>query len=524
MCEVYPGPRCSPDMDKRVNARRDALALAEATHGENSPEAQIAKLRLERAISDWESTPDGLDHLEQRAKRFDNEFTKRDLARAVQARTMQVNALKEIENGRVDALTVLYADPTGFYSNDEIKSVIESAREEQERYARKDELVITEQDTAAYLAFLDRTEKTLRARQAGQLTKEQADALQTMHELPAPDILNAKAYDRIRYGTDKSKQQLFAEFNRLAGVQGTTPQFAAAYYEGYRKQYLEKFAHLDKKDRPDAPKQWIRGEEDWAGYAKNYATNYAPHDPASMYALYRLRNDENAIPDHLKVAKRLYASIDLETASPAPVDDSPKAKREALSPRNSRIIEVGIVVYNARGKEVDRYQQLIRPEQAFLDQHGTGAEDVHHISADDLRGQPDWDAVKMRVAKKLEGKVMLGHNVEGFEKGQLTYHVPGYNQQNEVPIIDTLDQARKHYDLKLYKLENVCGAAGIEYNGKESHRALYDADVTGRAHFAMKRQFKKVWNSKPARRSAPILKDEPLGSRWMNYAPQRRGF
>jgi DNA polymerase III epsilon subunit-like protein len=507
MCEAWPGPRCSHDMDKKVKAREAALAKVEAAYGKDSPKYALALARLEYAQQEWNATPDGITKLKDRVKKFDNEFTRADLFKAEQARQLQTNAAKEIKTGRLNAFAVLFEDQTGFYEHAEVASVIEASREYQERFAVRDRKVITEQSAEAYSSFLNSIEERLEKR--GKLDASKKQVLAQLREMPAPDSINAAAYAYIPTGMARSKDQLKDEIGRLADIQGVSDNVAATYYEAYRQQYLDEFAGKEETERPDPPESWVRGEGDFAGYTKDFNTNFAPRDDASLYAIYRLRSDQNAIPQHFKT-ERTIASIDLETAGPT--------GKPGMEPKNGHIIEVGIIVITPSGKEISRYSQLVRPDQKFLDLHGTGAEDVHHISVQDLNGKPDWNQIAPRVAKILEGKVVLGHNVP-YEKKWLTNKLEGFDSDRKVAFLDTRDYGQKHQDLPNFRLKTVSHANNVEY-GDGAHRAEYDAERTVQVYLQQQRYIKKTWNSKLARRNAPALNDVAPGSRWDLYRPR----
>ena len=506
MCKAWPGPRCSHDMDKKVQAREAALAKAEEQHGKDSSQCRLAAARLEYAKQDWYATPKGIEYLELRADQFQNEFTKADLFKAKQARQLQINAADEINTGRLNAFTVLFEDQTGFYSKDEVASVIESSREYQEFFAIRDKVEIKQQSIESYESFLSSIEARLDKR--GKLDTAKKQVLEQLRSMPAPDAINAAAYAYINTAMERSKRMLKDEIKRVADIQGVNENVASAYYEAYREQYIREFARKDEKDRPDPPEDWVRGEGPWAGYTKDLNSNFAPRDRASLYAMYRLRSDQNAIPNHHK-AERMIASIDLETAGPT--------GKAGFDPKNGHIIEVGIIVITPSGKEISRYSQLIRPDQKFLDLHGTGAEDVHHISVGELNGKPDWNQVQSRIAKILEGKVLLAHN-KSYEEKWLNSKLEGFNADRKVPFIDTRDHAQKHQDLPNYQLKTVSHANNVEY-GDGAHRAEYDAERTVQAFLQQQRYIKKTWNSKLARRNAPTLPDVAPGSRWDLYRP-----
>jgi len=505
MCEEFPGPRCSYDANKKLVARHRRVLDAQKKYGTDSPQAQLAAAKYQNAVNEYDATPKGIQSLaEELAANPENEELTRRLKVAEATRTLQTNALKEIRNGRVENIAVITSALKSFQDKEEAVSIIESSRESAEKYKLRGnpDNIKFSADEKGYVKFLDNLETSLNNKYGeGNIPPEYAEALTNLKESDAPDFVNMQAYTNLPTAFDRSRKQLISEIKNAAALQGVSPKIAAEYYEAYRKQYKDEFADLPSSERPDPPEHWIRGEFGQSGYAKDPNSNFAPHDAASAYAIYRLRADDAAIPDYMKHS-RTIASIDLETAGPS--------GREGFEPEYGRIIEVGVKLYSPNGKEVGRMSQLIKPEQSFLDQYGTGAEHIHQISVKDLTDQPDWKSVSPQVSNTLRGKVMLAQNAP-FERKWLSYHLTDFSK--EMPIIDTLDMSRKHFDLPNHQLKTICENNGVAYTN--GHRAFHDAEVTGAAYFKLKKNISKMWFNNSARKKAPVLQTIPSNSRWV---------
>lgn len=505
MCEAWPGPRCSPEMKTRLATRSRKKEEAFKKYGENSFEYLKASAFLEAAQKDYDSTPKGIEELEilVQANPSNEEYISR-LVAAKNTRKAQTNAVTEIKNGRQDLITSIHHKVQSFYSKEEMLSIIESSREDQEgllrKYPNKSLNPITDKEYQAYCDSLEATLKTYYSGRGQEIPEDMIEVVNKLRELPVPDRLNFTAYKNIVRNIETSRQQLDNELVKIAAIQNVSPRIAASFYDGYRNQYNMIFANLPESEKPDPPEKWVRGEMPYSGYAQDFNSKFAPHDPASMYAVYRLRTDAEAIPDHYK-QNRSVASIDLETAGPH--------GGVGFSPENGRIIEVGIINYTRNGKELSRYSQLVRPEEEFLQKHGTGSEDVHQISVTDLNGQPSWEQVSPKILSILDAKTLLAQNAK-FEKSWLAHH-SDENFIKNIPVIDTLDLGRKCLDLPNYRLETLCGEVGVPYT--EGHRALHDAEVAARVFFGIRKTIKKIWRSKAARKNAPAI-DSLLPSRW----------
>lgn len=502
MCEPWPGPRCSYDMSRKRSVRANRVIKEVEKYGPESPQALLAAARLENADAEYNATPEGIAKLQKQLEENPNDLSvQRKLNLALDTRTMQVNAAGEIKNGRVEKLTQVVNQLTSFYDEDEVRSVLESSREETEKYAMYGNTRPSfHSNESAYKEYLDTIENSLNNRYPEGIPAEAKANLEALRAIPAPDAINMKSYDKIPNALDKGRKQLIAQIHNAAALQGVEPKVAAEYYEAYRKQYKEKFANLAEKDKPDPPEHWIRGEFGQSGYAKDPTSSFAPHDPSSVYAIYRLRSDENAIPDYVKNSQSI-ASIDLETSGPT--------GKEGFKPENGRIIEVGIVSYNPEGKKTNTYSQLIRPESSFLEQHGTGAEDVHKIAVKDLDNKPSWNQVTPEISNQLKGKILLAQNAR-FEREWLASKLPDFD--NRIQFIDTMEVSRKHFDFPDHKLKTICENNGVVYSN--GHRAEHDAAVTGEVFFRQKKAIKKAWNAKAARSNAPTITDVNSSSRW----------
>lgn len=161
-------------------------------------------------------------------------------------------------------------------------------------------------------------------------------------------------------------------------------------------------------------------------------------------------------------------SIDLETTR--------------FSPRVGYIIEFGGVEYDSEGNVLNMMDELFDLPEQVKGYHGTGAEDIHHISVEDIEGKPTFAKSTEKILDFLRGKVLLAHNAQ-FELRWLNLHLPGFSELN-MPVIDTMHVATHLLpESKNSRLETICGDLGVDYNN--GHRAYHDAKVAGEAFFAM---------------------------------------
>lgn len=310
MCENAPGPRCSYDMNKRVNVRRKAYQNALSKFGEDSVEAKLAAARFSVAIKDYETTPEGLSGLDSRIKEAVSETEKIQLIQkknvAERTRLCQINAINEIKNGRVEALINIYSQANRLFDKEEVESVIESTREfTEEKYLQKISEItnsisssriesVTEEEYDNFLLNItDKIDNPVISR-----------SLTTLKNLPLPDKVSFASYKNVPLMFERSKKSLQTQLRSVAILQNTSPAIIAAYYDEYRKQYKNMYSHLPSAEQPNPPESWVKGEFNYSGYSRNPHSKFAPHDKASMYAISRLTADDNSIPDYMKQSRQ----------------------------------------------------------------------------------------------------------------------------------------------------------------------------------------------------------------------------
>jgi DNA polymerase III epsilon subunit-like protein len=164
-----------------------------------------------------------------------------------------------------------------------------------------------------------------------------------------------------------------------------------------------------------------------------------------------------------------FAVIDVETTG--------------FSPEDERIVEVGVVVLDAAGREIGAFCTLVDPGC------DPGPTHIHGISGGMLAGAPTFAAIHPYLADRLSGRVVVGHNVDGFDlcflraecrrAGGLAL-VPG-----PVASVDTLAVAQTHLGLQgKARLVDCCTHFGLSWD--DHHSALGDARVTAALFRAMR--------------------------------------
>jgi len=175
--------------------------------------------------------------------------------------------------------------------------------------------------------------------------------------------------------------------------------------------------------------------------------------------------------DHPGEDRPGFAVVDVETTG--------------FAPETERIVEVGVVVLDRAGAEVGAFCTLVDP-----DRH-PGPTHIHGITAAMVSGAPSFAAVRPHLAELLSGRVVVGHNVDGFDLGFLRAECRRSGGERAVPgpgpTLDTLQVAQYHLGLAgRASLAECCTHSGLRW--ADHHSALGDARVTAELFRAMRGQ------------------------------------
>ncbi len=157
-----------------------------------------------------------------------------------------------------------------------------------------------------------------------------------------------------------------------------------------------------------------------------------------------------------------YVVIDVETSG--------------LSARRDRILQVAAVEVQRDGTIVNEWATHVRPRFGRFGR--VGPTHVHGLTAASLGSAPVFRVIAPDLAQRLEGAVIVGHNVD-FDWDFVTRSL----RRVGVPLapsarLCTLDLSRSLDPEKLvrHKLSEVCARNGVEL--AKAHDALADARAT----------------------------------------------
>lgn len=303
-----------------------------------------------------------------------------------------------------------------------------------------------------------------------------------------PNPVAAAALQEYGARMEKASNAVARQTNMVAALRGVTRAEAAAVIQSYRVQAMRlRASSADGWDRlasaglPTPPAEWIDGFT-----RRDLMAVSAPTDVSTLYAFWRAQVDPDAF-DESSATGACYAAVDIETAGP----DGP----DGFDPENGSMLEVGVVTYSPSGEVIERWETLVRPTDRVLEACGTGAIDVHGISVDMVADAPSWAEIAPEVARRLDSAVMIAQNAS-FEQKWLSKHLraAGERFDRDAPHVDTMCVARQHQaSLPNSQLATICGALGVPYTA--GHRALHDAEASGRVFLAQRRLLAQTWDT-----------------------------
>ncbi len=154
-----------------------------------------------------------------------------------------------------------------------------------------------------------------------------------------------------------------------------------------------------------------------------------------------------------------FAIVDVETSG--------------LQAENSHIIEIAILQISRDGKQIKRFETLVRPP----DDH-VGRSDIHKIEQSHVLDAPRFSEITGDVLEALSDCILVAHNAkfeemflsEEFKRAGIT--VP------TIPAIDTMWLAQMGLDLSNYKLATVVESFGYKIQG--AHTAYGDIEAVSK--------------------------------------------
>lgn len=474
MCEAYPGPRCSPEMKKKMDNRYKKLSQVKKHYGEASPEYVKAEAYYIVARNHYDATPKGLEELTKLIQA--NPDSEQLLTRYIKAnntRKMQQNAFSEIKQGRQNSIATIYTELQDFYSKEEILTIVNSAREYEEKQTLLNPtFTINETSQEEYDKYLKTLEDTLNVKYGNNIPANIKEELNNLKNLNTPDNVNLQTYVSLNNKIELSRKQLTSEIVKIGNLNNVPPRVAASFFDSYRQQYNIIYYKLPESQRPDPPEKWLTSELGVSGLKNSPNTNLIPTDPATVYALYRLRSDPHAIPDYLKKRKNIISL----TFTPTEADKT----------------LLNASIFTPNGVKLKSYTRTIGNDS----------------NASQGNKTLSWGEVKPEIIKMLENKTLISDNLKTTVETLKTKVAPQI--VSETPNIDIIDMCRKHYDLPDLKLSTIMNET---LNAKQPKNVEDKSTLFANLFFKTLKNVEQTWKQKPSRKAAQPIESITI-SRW----------
>lgn len=141
---------------------------------------------------------------------------------------------------------------------------------------------------------------------------------------------------------------------------------------------------------------------------------------------------------------------------------------------NDRIVEIAVLTMDCDGRVHDEFETLVQPMR------DVGPTWIHGVDASMVRGAPTFADVAHHVASRLDGAVIVGHNIS-FDMRMIGNELTSAGIEiHWGSALDTLRATR-------CKLGQACEEHGIDLDN--AHRAIADARATARLLFATRHRY-----------------------------------
>lgn len=143
---------------------------------------------------------------------------------------------------------------------------------------------------------------------------------------------------------------------------------------------------------------------------------------------------------------------------------------------DAEIIEIAFVIKDEKGKELDFFQSLVKPQRKITEE----IIDLTGINEKMLENAPEFNSIAQKVFEKLEDSIIVAHKIE-FDYEVLNKHLQSVGLELNQKKICTLQMSQRLIpELKSYSLKSLCEMLQIKL--QKNHRALDDAQALFQLH------------------------------------------
>jgi len=155
-----------------------------------------------------------------------------------------------------------------------------------------------------------------------------------------------------------------------------------------------------------------------------------------------------------------------------------------LSPKNGdRMVEIGAIEVSHRKLHSDRtFHHYINPQRDIPE----AVVRIHGINDAKIKDKPTFEQIADEFLEFIQGATLVIHNAAfdlGFIMNELAlFGKPGIDH---IPVIDTLELARKQHPQQRNNLDALCDRYGVERGHRELHGALLDSELLAEVYLGM---------------------------------------
>ena len=146
------------------------------------------------------------------------------------------------------------------------------------------------------------------------------------------------------------------------------------------------------------------------------------------------------------------------------------------------MVEIGAIAVHNREVSREVFHRYINPQRDIPQE----VVRIHGIDNVRVKDEPPFAEIADELLAFIEGATLVIHNA-AFDLNFLMYELAlaGKRDIGEMPVIDTLEMARKQYSAQKNNLDALCDRFNIARDHRELHGALLDSELLAEVYLAM---------------------------------------
>jgi DNA polymerase-3 subunit epsilon len=146
------------------------------------------------------------------------------------------------------------------------------------------------------------------------------------------------------------------------------------------------------------------------------------------------------------------------------------------------MVEIGAIEVSHRKVTGRTFHRFINPERNIPQE----VVRIHGIDNEKVKDEPTFELIADEFLEFIKGATLVIHNAAfdlGFIMNELhLFDKPGIEH---VPVIDTLELARKQHPQQRNNLDALCDRYGIDRGHRQLHGALLDSELLAEVYLGM---------------------------------------